>query len=195
MPVTEAEHGQRVQPNHIYVIPPNTQIALAGGLLQVSPRGERRGPHLPIDSFFHSLSEDQGSRAIAVVLSGTGSDGTQGVCEVKAVGGITFAQDEESAVHIGMPRSATDSGCVDFVMPPAQIAERLASLGDHPYLDTSSTAEEPTAEESYRRICRRSGGRERGLQPRSVTPPSSAASCGGWRSIRSNQWRSTRRGC
>src|SRR5262249_3338214 len=117
-------------------------------------RGEGRGPHLPIDYLFRSLAEDQQARAIAVVLSGTGSDGTLGLCEIKAVGGITFPQDEKSATHNGMPGSAIDSGCVDFVLPPDQIARRLATLGAHPYLaPTPAPLEpEPTAEQSYAKI-------------------------------------------
>src|SRR5262249_11088565 len=121
MPVLEAAQGLKARPNHVYVIPPNTKMALAQGVLAILPRGEGRGVHLPIVFLFRSLAEDQQGRAIAVVLSGTGSDGTQGLCEVKAIGGITFAQDEQSAAHAGMPRSAIDSGCADFVLPPDQI--------------------------------------------------------------------------
>src|SRR4029453_10190467 len=133
MPVLEAETGLAVQPNHVYVIPPNSNMALVKGTLHLAPR-EGHGLHLPIAFRFRSLAEDQQSRAIAVVLSGTGSDGTQGVCEIKAVGGITFAQDENSATHVGMPHSATESGCIDFVLKPQGIAERLRTLGTHPYL-------------------------------------------------------------
>jgi two-component system CheB/CheR fusion protein len=154
MPVLEAEHGLAVQPNHVYIIPPNTSMALGQGLLHVTPRAEARRPHLPIDYLFRSLATDQQERAIAVVLSGTGSDGTQGVCEVKAVGGITFAQDERTAAHPGMPHSASESGCADFVLPPGQIARRLAEIGEHPYLAPAPGRKElePSAEESYQRI-------------------------------------------
>jgi two-component system CheB/CheR fusion protein len=152
--VLEAEHGQAVQPNHVYVIPPNTNMALAQGILHLTSRGEARGPHLPIDYLFRSLAEGQKGRAIAVVLSGTGSDGTQGVCEVKAVGGITFAQEEKTAAHGGMPASAIGSGCIDFVLPPGDIARRLAEIGRHPYLAPSlqPTKTEPTSQESYQKI-------------------------------------------
>jgi two-component system CheB/CheR fusion protein len=154
MPVQEAAHGQAVQPNHVYTIPPNANLPIARGILHMTPRGEGRGPHLPIDFLFRSLAEDQQARAIAVVLSGTGSDGTLGACEVMAVGGITFAQDEKTAAQDGMPRSATDSGCVDFVLPPDEIARRLATIGGHPYLAPTPPPPEaePTAEESYKKI-------------------------------------------
>jgi two-component system CheB/CheR fusion protein len=153
MPVLEAAHGIAVQPNHVYVIPPNTKMALARGVLHVTPREERRVPHLPIDFLFRSLAEDQQGRSIAVVLSGTGSDGTQGLCEIKAVGGITFAQDEKTAVHAGMPQSAVASGCVDFVLPPDLLAQRLAEIGGHPYLaPVPQPRTEPSAQENYQKI-------------------------------------------
>ena len=71
---------------------------------------------------------------VGVILSGTGSDGTLGICEIKAAGGLTFAQDEHSAQHAGMPQSAIASGAVDLVLPPDEIAERLAAVRQHPYL-------------------------------------------------------------
>jgi two-component system CheB/CheR fusion protein len=158
MPVQEAAHDMELQPNHIYIIPPNSNLGVARGHLQVTPRGEGRGPHLPVDYLFRSLAEEQKARAIGVVLSGTGADGTQGICEIKAVGGITFAQDAQSSRYSGMPVSATNSGCVDFVLPPEQIAERLAEIGSHPYL-VSETApvikQQQDGEADYRRILTR----------------------------------------
>src|SRR5688572_8259533 len=154
MPVTEASHGVAIQPNHVYVIPPNANLAVSRGVLHVTPRTEGRGPHLPVDFLFRSLAEDEQTRAIGVVLSGTGSDGTLGLSEIKAIGGITFAQDEKTAGHSGMPRSAIDNGCVDFVLSPAQIADRLGEIGEHPYLapDPAQPLAGPTAAESYQRI-------------------------------------------
>ncbi len=155
MQVLEATHGLSLRPDHVYVIPPNANMALARGVLHLSPRGEGHGLHLPVDYLFRSLAEDQQGRAIGVVLSGTGSDGTLGLCEVKAVGGITFAQDEKTAAHVGMPKSAIESGCVDFVSPPVEIARRLAAIGEHPYLAPSppaSQAAEPDADIAYQRI-------------------------------------------
>ena len=153
MPVTEASHGLDIQPDHVYVIPPNANLAVSRGVLHVTPRKEGRGPHLPVDFLFRTLAEDEQIRSIGVVLSGTGSDGTLGLCEIKAIGGITFAQDEKTAGYSGMPHSAIDSGCVDFVLPPAQIAQRLGEIGEHPYLapDPTRPLTGPTAEESYQR--------------------------------------------
>jgi PAS domain S-box-containing protein len=155
-PIVEAAQGLAVRPDHIYVIPPNTTMTIAAGSLQLEPRGEARGLHLPIDQFLKSLAEDQQSAAIGVILSGTGSDGTLGLAEIKAAGGITFAQDRESAKHDGMPLSAVGSGSVDFILPPKKIALELAKVGRHPYLAPSQTDEHGTMdtgeEESFRKI-------------------------------------------
>jgi two-component system CheB/CheR fusion protein len=139
MPVHEATHGLAVQPNNVYVIPRNTTMTIAGGVLQLKPRGDTHGPHLPVDAFFRSLAADRQTGAIGVILSGTGSDGTLGLEDIKAAGGISFAQDEESAKFAGMPQSAMHSGCVDVVLPPAGIAEELARVGHHPYVTASAT--------------------------------------------------------
>jgi len=130
MSVTEVQEGTEVQPNHIYVIPPNTEMTIRDGILRLAAR--RAGPagHMPIDTFFAALARDQKSLAMAVVLSGVGSDGTQGCRAIKAEGGITFAQEEKSAKFPGMPTSAVASGCVDFVLPVRQIASQLARTAD-----------------------------------------------------------------
>src|SRR5262249_8538175 len=156
MSVEEATHGVAIEPNRVYIIPPNSNMALAQGKLHLTPRNSSRGPHLPVDYLFRSLAEDQQARAIAVVLSGTGSDGTLGLCEIKAVGGITFAKDEKSAKQTGMPHSAIDSGCVDFVLRPEDIAKRLAEIGTHPYLapvpTTKILLEEGDGEAQFKKI-------------------------------------------
>ena len=131
LPILEATQDLAVQPDHVYVIPKNTTMTIAQGVLQLAPRGGVRGTHLPIDLFLKSLAEDRQSAAIGVILSGTGSDGTLGMEEIKAAGGITFAQDESSAKYPGMPQSAARSGCVDLVLPPDQIARELARIGQH----------------------------------------------------------------
>src|SRR6266542_1992385 len=136
--VQEATHGLAVQPNNVYVIPRNTTMTIAGGVLQLKPRGEARGPHLPVDAFFKSLAADRQTAAIGVILSGTGSDGTLGVEDIKAAGGITFAQGEESAKYPGMPQSALHSGCIDVVLPPEEIARELARIGHHPYVTAAT---------------------------------------------------------
>ena len=128
MAVLEAVHGAKVAPDHIYVIQPNTNVAIADGVLSVTMRPDGRRPHYPVDHFLRSLASVQGPYAVGVILSGTGSDGTLGVCEVKAAGGLTFAQDQ-SAQHAGMPESAIASGAVDLILPPPQIAERAVGPG------------------------------------------------------------------
>jgi two-component system CheB/CheR fusion protein len=153
LPVIEATDGLAVRPDHIYIIPANADLAIAQGLLRVTPRAESRGLHLPIDHLFRSLAAEQQGRAVGVVLSGTGSDGTLGLCEIKAFGGITFAQDEASAKHAGMPHSAIDSGCVDFVLPPESIARQLAEISTHPYLGPlAATVPVAESDEHYKQI-------------------------------------------
>ena len=158
MPVHEVRDGMAVQPNHVYVIPPNARMTISDGLLRLSSRVGGAGRNLPIDDFFCTLAKDLQRGAIGVVLSGLASDGTQGLQSIKAEGGITFAQDEQSARYAGMPDSARTAGCVDFVLPPAGIAAELARMGRHPYVRTFQQAGEPPlppgdADEAIRRIC------------------------------------------
>jgi two-component system, chemotaxis family, CheB/CheR fusion protein len=131
MPVAEAAEGTVVRPGHIYVTPSGCDITIARGALNLAPRGEGVGPHLPIDRFLDSLAEDQQDRAIGVILSGTGSDGTRGIAGIKAVGGLTFAQAPRSSSHRGMPESAIAGGAVDFVLPPEEIARALIRVNGH----------------------------------------------------------------
>ncbi len=130
MRVREAADGIAVEPNHIYVIPPNADITIADGALKVRRPEEVHGPRHVIDGFFESLAQDQSEHAIGVILSGTASDGTRGLEAIKAEGGITFAQDE-SAKYDSMPRSAISTGCVDFVLSPKDIAGELARIARH----------------------------------------------------------------
>ena len=139
MPVQEAKDLMPVRINNVYVIPPNTNIIIHDGILKLSPRTESRGQHMPIDRFLTSLAEVRDSQAIGVVLSGNGADGTLGLKAIKAEGGITFAQDA-SAKYDSMPRSAISAGCIDFVLPPEQIAGELVRIGKHPYVNHSQTA-------------------------------------------------------
>jgi two-component system CheB/CheR fusion protein len=145
IPVQEVTDGTVVEPDHIYVIPPNTSMALQGGALRLAERVLTRGQHLPIDHFLGSLAEERGGRAISVILSGTASDGTEGSHAIKAAGGITFAQDVKSAKYPGMPQSAVNAGCVDFVLPPSAIAKELARVAQHPYLVPVSKTKEDLA--------------------------------------------------
>jgi two-component system CheB/CheR fusion protein len=152
MPVAEVVEGMAVEPNHVYIIPPNKTMEIKNGTLHLMPRGEPTAQHLPIDHFLRSLAEDQGNRAIGVILSGTASDGTQGLKAIKAEGGITFAQDINSAKYDGMPRSAIAAGCVDFVLPPKAIAGELARIGQHSYLVTTPAAETEEGDDELHKI-------------------------------------------
>lgn len=152
IPVEEVRSGTLIRPNHAYVIPPNTLMALAGGIFQLSPRGKMPGQHLPVNFFMHSLAQERKSAAIGIILSGTGTDGTAGMEEIKAEGGITFVQDPATAKYDGMPRSAIDSGCADFVLAPKDMAKELRRIQHHPYVhleaqDADSEVEEPSREE------------------------------------------------
>lgn len=133
MPVSRADNGMQLSPDHVYVTPESADLSIEDGRLMVVPRDLSDGPHLPIDRFFESLAADRGAGAVGVVLTGTGSDGAQGVRAIKAAGGITFAQDD-SAEHRGMPHSAISTGCIDFVQSAAGIAEQLLRLSQraHP---------------------------------------------------------------
>ena len=146
MSVVEAKDGIHLEPDRVYVIPPNASMSVADGTLKLAAREEGRGRHLPIDHFFESLAAHRGNKAIGVVLSGNASDGTMGLKAIKAAGGIAFAQDEASAKFPGMPRSAISAGFVDFVLAPEKIAAELARLGSAPYVmaakDEESGAQE-----------------------------------------------------
>ena len=146
IPVSEVRENTTVEPNHVYVTPGQHDVAIEGDVLKLVARTTTGGRHLPIDSFLCSLAEAQGSRAIGVILSGTGSDGTLGAKAIKGEGGIAFAQEPASAAYDGMPRSAIASGCVDFVLPPERIAQELSRLSRHPYVITppnEDRADEP----------------------------------------------------
>lgn len=133
MSIREVTDGLPVEPDHIYVVPPNMEMGMLHGVLKLMPRAEPHGRHMPINSFLRSLAEDQGPRAIGVVLSGTGSDGALGLRAIKAEGGITIAQDQASAKYGGMPGAAVATGDVDCVLSVADIGRELARIGRHPH--------------------------------------------------------------
>lgn len=134
MTVAEATEGMQVEPNRVYVIPPNKSMSIRDRVLHLEPRRNSQTQHMPIDFFFRSLADDRKHKAIGIILSGTASDGATGMRAIKAEGGITFAQDPGSARYSGMPQSSIASGAVDFVLSPAEIAEHLSRIGNHPYL-------------------------------------------------------------
>jgi two-component system CheB/CheR fusion protein len=130
MRVIEAEDGMNVEPDYVYVVPRNENMTIEKGVLRLSPPVENLAPQHPIDFFMRSLAEEKRNNAVGVVLSGTGSDGTIGLMAIKAKGGVTFAQNENSAEHYDMAHSAIMAGCVDFELPPDRIAEELARFSD-----------------------------------------------------------------
>ncbi len=139
MPVREVRDGMTVEPDQIYVIPPNTALTVFHGVLRLQPRAESPARHMPVDSFFRSIAEDQGQNAIGIILSGTGSDGSLGIRAIKAEGGIILAQDEQSAKYDGMPKSAAATGVVDYILPPEKIAAELKRISRHPAMGLLQT--------------------------------------------------------
>ncbi len=131
MPVEHVRDGQKVEADHVYVIPPAKDISLLHGVLHVMPQGSPRGLNLPVDFFFRSLAEDRQERAIAVVLSGMGTDGTLGLRAIKEKGGATFVQALTSAKFDGMPRSALDAGLADVVAPAGELPPRIVAYHRH----------------------------------------------------------------
>ncbi len=125
MQVFEVEDGMAVQPNCTYIIPPGRDMAFLNGTLQLLEPTAPRGKRLPIDFFFRSLAQDQRERAIGIILSGTGSDGTLGIRAIKGEGGMVMAQKPASTEYDGMPRSAIATGLVDFELPPAEMPAQL----------------------------------------------------------------------
>jgi len=140
MPVQQAADGMPLEREHVYLIPPGTYLSIGAGALRLSEPRERHGARLPFDFFLRSLAEELGERAICVILSGTGGDGSLGLKAVKEKGGLVIVQDPDDAEYDGMPRSAMLTGAVDLVLPVAKIPEILAKYGrrkglapdDHP---------------------------------------------------------------
>src|SRR5438105_440313 len=148
MPVSEITVTTTPKPNTVYVQPPNKCVIAKDGALTLVQREERL--NVGIDHFFESLAEECGSRAIGVVLSGTGSDGTAGLRAIKAAGGLTFAQSEESAKFDAMPRSAIRAGFVDLVLPPGDIAREIERIANHPYIRRPLSDPEEIEKAAYR---------------------------------------------
>jgi two-component system CheB/CheR fusion protein len=145
LPVIQVTEGMRVEQDHVYVIPPNVQMGIVDGELHLNPRPSDRSQYTPVDFFLRSLADSAGDRSVAVILSGTASDGASGVRDVKAAGGITFAQEPGSAKYDGMPRAAIATGMVDLVLPPAEIAAELARIPRHPYVSEEAAEQDRDA--------------------------------------------------
>jgi two-component system, chemotaxis family, CheB/CheR fusion protein len=133
LPVEEARAGE-IFPDHLYVIIPNTTLTITGHILHLRSRDPAERPHRPVDTLFLSLAEGRRPNVIGVILSGSGSDGAKGIQAIKKAGGITFAEEESSANFFGMPSSAIQTGCVDFILSPSDIAHGLIGLSGQYYL-------------------------------------------------------------
>jgi len=133
MQVFEVEDGVVVKPQCVYIIPPNHDMAFLNGTLNLMEPALPHGQRLPIDFFFRSLAQDQHERAICIVLSGTGSDGTLGMRAVKGEGGMVMAQLPETTEFDSMPRNAIDTGLVDYILPADEMATHLIAYASHPH--------------------------------------------------------------
>ena len=137
MKVLEIIDGMKVKPDHVYLNPPNKNVIIINGALQLMDPVKTGGINLPIDSFFRSMAEEMGEKAICVILSGTATDGTLGLKAVKELGGLVMVQDPNSAKYDGMPRSAIATGMVDFILPVEKIPEELVRYVKAPYMGDS----------------------------------------------------------
>ncbi|MBV8376247.1 MAG: histidine kinase, partial [Verrucomicrobia bacterium] len=131
MPVSAAEDGVEVKPNHVYVIPPAKYLAVLDGHLRLTTLEHERGKRVAVDLFFRSLADSHGPHAAAIVLSGADGDGTIGIKRIKERGGLTIAQDPEEAEHDGMPQSAIGTGMVDWVLRAAKMPQNLLEYRAH----------------------------------------------------------------
>lgn len=141
MPVHRAEDGMEVLSGNVYLIPPKKNLSIFHGKLLLNDKAVNQGINLPIDIFLRSLAEDQGEQAIAIILSGTGSDGTRGVRAIKEMGGMVMVQNEESAKFDGMPKAAAATGVADFILPPEAMPDQLLAFVAHPYVSGEKHAD------------------------------------------------------
>lgn len=132
LPIYRVESGMPIKPNAIYLIPRKKNMVLSFGKLMLTDQDQKPGLNLPIDIFFQSMAQDLGERAIAVVLSGTGSDGSRGIKEVHEAGGLVIVQDPETAAFDGMPKAAITTGLADLVLPPADMPAKIMQYSRHP---------------------------------------------------------------
>lgn len=141
LPIKKIESGMEIQPNTIYLIPPKNNLTVFHGKLLLEENHINRSVNLPIDVFFRSLATDLGSRAVGVILSGTGSDGTLGIKAIKEAGGMVMVQTEKTAKFDGMPKSSIATGLVDYILPPAEMPEALLNYIKHPFISNAQTVE------------------------------------------------------
>ncbi len=131
MKVSQVVDNMKIAPNQVFIIPPNKDLALLNGRLQLFELKKPRGANLPIDNFFRSLAQDQGDKAIGIILSGTGTDGTLGIRAIKGEAGMAMVQDPQTARYDGMPQSAITSGLVDYILPVDKMPQQLVKYVRH----------------------------------------------------------------
>lgn len=139
IPICVVEDGMDVMPDNIYLIPPRKNIVIFHDKLYLEDQGVKKGLNLPVDIFLRSLATDKGKNAIAVILSGTGSDGTLGIRAIKEAGGIVIVQDERSAKFDGMPKSSISTGLVDYILPAENMPDAIIQFIRHPYVKKKDT--------------------------------------------------------
>lgn len=149
LPVLEIKSGSSIQANTIYITPPDSEVTISNNVFSLTKPSVSAGPKPSIDAFFHSLSQDKKEKSIGIILSGTGSDGAYGVRSIKAAGGITIAQEPQTARYNGMPIAAIETGQVDLVLSPDKIGEEIKEILYHPqsFLSKSQLAEADTGVE------------------------------------------------
>jgi two-component system CheB/CheR fusion protein len=146
MEILQMQDGMKVEPNCMYLNPPDKDVSVLNGALYLSDPLETHSARLAIDFFFRSLAVDQRGKAICIILSGTGTDGTLGLKAVKGEGGMTMAQEEEQAKYDSMPRSAINTGCVDFILPVEKMPSELSKYVKHPYVKDADKPVTPKQE-------------------------------------------------
>ncbi len=148
MTVKRANEGMLVEKNTIYLIPPKKNLTIFHGRLLLSDQPpHERWVNLPIDIFFRSLAEDQGDKAVGIILSGTGSDGSRGVRAIKEYGGMVMVQDVDDAKFDGMPKSASSTGIADFILKVEDMPEKLMAYVKYPYITKSEGLESAEQDE------------------------------------------------
>lgn len=154
MPVRTAHDGAAPEPDTVWLIPPGADLVMEGGVLRLLDRRPKPALHLPIDTFMESLASERGERCVAVVLSGTGSDGTRGLRAVKEAGGYVIVQTPSSARFDGMPSSAVATGLADLIVPPEEMPEQLVRLarGGLPEVPAPTRRASSGAADTYRLI-------------------------------------------
>jgi two-component system, chemotaxis family, CheB/CheR fusion protein len=169
MPIRLVEDGMRVEANHVYLIPPKKEMIISGGRLLLSDRGRQSELTLPIDVFSRSLAQDCGARAVGIVLSGGGSDGSRGIRDIREAGGLVLVQDTETAQFDGMPKTAREAGVAHWVLGPADMPHVLLEHLRTPLASTRESSDPPGLAPVYRMLQREFGLDFTHYKPTTVT--------------------------